>query len=164
MILTIQLHSDKLQHMKKESFGAFVAHCYSLKNFHSIECWKTAINVSFALGGSIPQVVDQAKIQAQLEAELGALAELDPHPCPCGCGAFITITACLRQSGVLSETIILNDQEREMIHQGNKISAIKSLRERSGAKWDDTYGANRPTMGLKEAKDLCDLYEKEIGR
>lgn len=143
MIVTFLLHGDKLVHMKPEQYGAFVQHCMTLKNYHSIKCYKTSIEVSFAINEGV-KLIDQAKIESQLMADVEALASLDPHLCPCGCSAYIAISPCHRQSGVVAvDSNGLLAQEIETLKAGNKIEAIKMVRERTG-------------LGLRDAKDLVD--------
>lgn len=144
MILSFDLAGPKLAHMQPKHFGAFVQYLMGMANIYSVETFVKSpkIRVSFEILGEA-QLVDQAKISQQLQAEVDALADLDPHPCPCGCGAYIAISPCFRQSGDLVEMRgKLTVEEFEMA-KINKTMAIKMVRERTG-------------FGLKDAKDLCD--------
>jgi hypothetical protein len=160
MIVTFNL-VGKFPHMTESQMGAFVAHCFKMKNFHSVKVWRTVAEVSFNMG-DYAQLIDSAKIQQQLEAEVEALANLEPFPCACGCGAFIAISPCLRQSGELVDQPQLNDEERRMAEAGNKIGAIKSLRDRVNiGEPRNPAGFLEPgngSLGLKEAKDLVEAY------
>lgn len=53
----------------------------------------------------------------------------------------------------------LNREEKRLISIGQKIPAIKNLRERS--RQDDGTGTLIVSLGLREAKDLCDKWESQ---
>lgn len=53
----------------------------------------------------------------------------------------------------------LNREEKRLISIGSKIPAIKNLRERS--RKDDGNGTMVVTLGLRDAKTLCDNWESE---
>jgi hypothetical protein len=129
--------------MKPAQYGALVQHCMTLDRFNSIKVCKTSIEISFSLADQL-QVVDSAKIQTQLQADVEALADLDPFPCPCGCGAYIAISPCHRQSGIQPDSFGLTPAEMS-VAQTDKIGAIKMVRLRTGC-------------GLKEAKDFVVNY------
>lgn len=74
--------------------------------------------------------------------KLGKLASLDGEPAP-------------------EDVSRLNREEKRLITVGQKIPAIKSLRERSRAGAPDTTGTVPVTLGLREAKDLCDKWERD---
>jgi hypothetical protein len=142
MILTFTLEGASLRHMTIHQMGAFVAHCAQRERFYSVKVTKHYVEVSFAIGEGNAKLIDQAKIQQQLEAEFEALTKLDPMPCPCGCGAYIAITPCHKQAGALLENN-LSPEEHEMARNNELIRAIKHVRERLG-------------ISIREAKDLVD--------
>ena len=72
--------------------------------------------------------------------KLGKLASLDGEPAP-------------------EDVSRLNREEKRLITIGHKIPAIKSLRERS--RKPDNLGNLNVTLGLREAKDLCDAWERD---
>lgn len=143
MITTFALTETQLQHMTDKQFGAFAAYCMTLANFHSITLTKSTVDVSFYFANQA-QLLDGAKIQGQLVEALDAFANMEPFPCPCGCGAFISVSACLRQSGELVDKDSLTANERNTART-NKIVAIRDVRQRTG-------------LGLRDAKDLVDRY------
>jgi hypothetical protein len=150
MILTFLLHGDKLSHMVPAQYGAFVQHCFGMKNFYAIKLFKTGIEISFNLGDR-SQLVDSAKIQAQLQEDVDALASLDPHPCPCGCGAYIAISPCFRQSGTIDDGSLIHGCTKEEIatyRSGKRLEAIKAVRLRT-------------QLGLKDAKDLIEAADRK---
>ncbi len=126
--------------MQPQQMGAFVAHCFGLKKFHSIKCYKTYVEVCFVME-NFAMMVDAPKLQQQLETEIAGFADMEPFPCPCGCGAFISVSPCLRQSETLHQG--LSDAEISLIQRGDTIGCIKSIRHRLG-------------IGLKDAKDMHD--------
>lgn len=77
---------------------------------------------------------------ASVKAEIAALMEIPLSPCPCACGVDLALGDCRRDS--LPE---VNAEEASFIRRGDQIQAIKSVRMRT-------------SMGLKEAKDLCDAW------
>lgn len=139
MILT---HKLNLQHLNKDQMGALVAHVVNMENFFSIKVnvsldRQVEAEISFELMNEISAYL---KDLTRLEDEIQALANLDPMPCACGCGAFIAISPCHKQSGNLMIGQ-LTPMEFEEAKRGNKIGAIKMVRERT-------------KLGLHEAKDL----------
>lgn len=54
----------------------------------------------------------------------------------------------------------LNREEKRLITVGSKIPAIKSLRDRSATLNPDGV-TKSVTLGLREAKDLCDKWEAQ---
>lgn len=143
MIVTFNLQGPKLQHMMPKQFGAFVAYCYTLKNFHSVRAFKTYIEVSFNLGNMIG-LAESAKLQDELNAAIEAFSSMEPFPCPCGCGAFISVSPCFRQSGEIMSGE-LTSVEIAALKSGNPIEAIKLYRSRTN-------------KGLKESKDAIDNW------
>lgn len=73
--------------------------------------------------------------------KLGKLASLDGEPAP-------------------EDVSRLNREEKRLITVGQKIPAIKSLRERSATLNPDGI-TKSVTLGLREAKDLCDKWERD---
>lgn len=148
MQIVIQLNPSQLQHMTHEQVGAFVAHCYKLDRLAYVHVTKAAagnqpyIEIAFYLQTKA-ELVDSAKIQQQLEAELVAFSQLDPFACPCGCGAFISVSPCHRQSGAIFDHVGCTQDEINTIRRGSFIEAIKMHRSRTG-------------LGLKESKEACD--------
>lgn len=158
MQILIQLKPEQLQHMTNDQVGAFVAHCFKLKGFAGIEIVRAGgsqpyIKIALEMPFAPIQLIDSPKLQAQLEKELLAFADLEPFPCPCGCGAFISVSPCHRQSGQLVDTA-LNEEERAFADRGDIIGAIKAYRTRVGGRNPD--GTYYP--GLKECKDIVDAY------
>ncbi len=135
MIITIPLTGVDLKHMQPHQYGAFVAHVMALKDFYKVEVTSDAFEVSFHINGDKPE---------DFQANLRALEQLDPMPCPCGCAAYLAITPCFRQSERLTSHG-LTQEEIDIACAGNKIGAIKAVRERT-------------RVGLKEAKDMVDNY------
>ena len=163
MQIVIQIPQHQLAHVTNQQMGAFVAHCYQLKDLAYVKVvkedsiLKPYVEIAFSLP-STAQLVDSAKLQGQLEDALKAFADMEPFPCPCGCGAFISVSPCLRQSGQMVESD-LSHQEMLLVEQGNQIGAIKSYRERKSTINPST--GERVYISLREAKDACDKYREQ---
>lgn len=138
-------------HMTNQQIGAFVAHCYTLKDISFVKVWKSDYQGGqpyAEIGFNLPTaaaLVDSGKISSQLNDALNTFADMEPFPCPCGCGAFISVSPCLRQSGELTDGPQLDQSEKELIMQGNVIAAIREIRSRTG-------------LNLQPAKSLADEW------
>jgi ribosomal protein L7/L12 len=76
-----------------------------------------------------------------------ALLDLEPFSCPCGCGQFLAIGPCFEQADQLVKRndVQLTEIEKQYLREGNKITAIKLLRDRT-------------VFGLREAVDIVDKF------
>jgi hypothetical protein len=163
MQIVIQIPMHMMAHMKSQQMGAFVAHCYTLKDLSYVKVSKNGDYISAEIAFKLPdvaQLVDSAKLEAQLRDALTTFANMEPYPCNCGCGAFISVSPCLRQSGELVENSDpqLNEHEKNLLKQGNKIGAVKSLRERCGKIRKSEVDGSPVIMGLRECVDICNAY------
>lgn len=169
MQIVIQLDKPQLAHLTNQQMGAFVAHCYTLNHLAWVKVYKdiSKVEISFELP-NVAQLVDSEKLEDQMAAAVSLFGSMEPYACNCGCGAFISVTPCFRQSGDLVEKVVLNAQEMEMVRRGDRIGAIKTLRERANANVPRNsqgfYDPDSGAMGLKEAKDMIDAYWESIPR
>lgn len=168
MQIVIQLSTSMMGHMTNQQIGAFVAHCYTLKDLSYVKVWKADYKegqpyaeIAFNLP-STASLVDSEKISTQLTDALTAFGNMEPFPCPCGCGAFISVSPCLRQSGELTDTG-LTYEEIEMMKAGNKIGCIKSFRDRFGKCRKSEIDGSPVVMGLKECVDLYNKVAVSMG-
>lgn len=168
MQIVIQLSTSKMAHMTNQQIGAFVAHCYTLKDICFVKVWKADYadgqpyaEIAFNLP-STAALVDSAKISGQLNDALSAFADMEPFPCPCGCGAFISVSPCLRQSGDLAEAVF-NSSELSMMAKGEKIGCIKSFRERMGKCRKSDIDGSPTLMTLRECVDLYNKTAETMG-
>ena len=160
MQIQIQITSDKMVHASPAQFGAIVAHVMKSKHFHRVIVHKTWIEVMFNVGDYSSLVGAMAQGPA-LEKDVIGLLDLEPFPCPCNCGQFLAIGPCFEQSGEMVRGAALNENEKRLVAGRDKIGAIRSIRERIFTVNPD---GSKSHMGLKDAKDLCDLYEKTLSR
>lgn len=164
MQILIQLQPNQLAHMTNQQVGAFVAYCFTLKDFAWIKVQASLIgaNPSIDIAFDLPStatLVDSEKINQQLKQAQDIFADMEPYPCNCGCGAFISVSPCYRQAGTLVECPF-NEEELGYMRLGNKIACIKAYRTRMGKCRQGSDGSPE----LISLRECVDTYEKYFNK
>lgn len=138
------------QHLLPAQYGALVQYLLDKDKFQTLDSIKISedgvyVELHIPDDVALSEVDKDVKKEfSSIRREINAIANLEPMPCLCGCGSFLTVGACLNQSGKLVQGGLMPN-EQALIRSGDLIGAIKAHRIRTG-------------YGLKDSKDVCDRW------